>query len=233
MKLVEQPTIQLRLKRLVDIIVSATGLVLLSPLFAVVAALIRWDSQGPVFYRGTRVGLNGKVFTMYKFRSMVPDAEFRLASLQHINLAGVHMVKIPNDPRVTHLGAYLRASSVDELPQLWNVLKGDMSLVGPRPQNPAEVALYTPTQRVRLAVRPGITGLWQVTARDDPNFDTCIALDLEYVHNWSLWRDLDLLARTPRAVFRPACPSPNETNDATALADDSASFAVRVDELEQ
>jgi lipopolysaccharide/colanic/teichoic acid biosynthesis glycosyltransferase len=141
---------------------------------------------------------------MYKFRTMCADAERLLPQLAHRNLGGAYMIKIPGDPRVTRVGRFLRHTSLDELPQLINVLRGEMSLVGPRPQAPNEVALYTPHQRRRLHVLPGITGLWQVTARDNPSFDEWVRLDLAYIEHWSLWLDLRILARTVlQVVARP------------------------------
>jgi lipopolysaccharide/colanic/teichoic acid biosynthesis glycosyltransferase len=166
-----------------------------------VAIGIRLDSSGPAIFRQRRVGLDGREFTMLKFRSMGVDAEQRLAGLAHLNAGGNQLIRIQSDPRVTRLGAFLRRSSLDELPQLVNVLRGDMSLVGPRPQSPSEVALYSSRQRQRLGVRPGMTGLWQVMARDDPSFDEWVRLDLEYIQHWSLGLDLKILLRTPRIVL--------------------------------
>jgi lipopolysaccharide/colanic/teichoic acid biosynthesis glycosyltransferase len=170
-------------------------------LTAILSLIIRLDSDGPAIFRARRVGFKGREFTLYKFRSMYADAEKRLADLAHLNVGGAHLIKIPNDPRVTRVGRFLRKYSLDELPQLWNVLKGDMSLVGPRPQSPSEVALYTEYQRRRLAAVPGITGLWQVSARDDPRFDVWVAKDLEYIDNWSLWLDFKILFQTIGVVL--------------------------------
>jgi len=189
-------------KRALDCTLAAGGLALTWPLWILIALLIRCDSPGPVLFRATRVGRHGRPFTMYKFRTMQVDAEARLAELAHRNLGGAYMIKIPDDPRVTRWGRLLRRTSLDELPQLLNVLRGAMSLVGPRPQAPNEVALYTPQQRRRLAVLPGITGLWQVTARHSPSFDEWVRLDLAYIDGWSLGLDLQILAQTLRAVFR-------------------------------
>ena len=189
-------------KRALDCILAAGGLALTWPLCILIALLIRCDSPGPVLFRATRVGRHGRPFTMYKFRTMQVDAEAQLAELAHRNLGGAYMIKIPDDPRVTRWGRLLRRTSLDELPQLLNVLRGEMSLVGPRPQAPNEVALYTPQQRRRLAVLPGITGLWQVTARHSPSFDEWVRLDLAYIDGWSLGLDLQILAQTLRAVFR-------------------------------
>jgi lipopolysaccharide/colanic/teichoic acid biosynthesis glycosyltransferase len=189
-------------KRALDFGLAAGGLVLTAPFWAVIALLIRRDSPGPVLFRTTRVGRAGRPFTMYKFRTMHVDAEAQLASLADRNLGGPYMIKIPDDPRVTRLGRILRRTSLDELPQLLNVLRGEMSLVGPRPQAPNEVALYTPHQRRRLAVLPGITGLWQVTARHSPSFDEWVRLDLAYIDGWSLGLDLRILVRTIGEIFR-------------------------------
>ena len=193
-----------RLKRALDVGVSSLLLVLVSPLLLAVAIGVRLDSSGPVLFRQTRVGLNGGEFTMLKFRSMCADAEQRLAGLAHLNSGGSHLIRIPSDPRVTRLGAFLRRTSLDELPQLLNVLHGEMSLVGPRPQSPSEVALYTSLQRQRLSVLPGMTGLWQVTSRDNPSFDEWVRLDLDYIRRWSLGLDLKILLRTPLVVLGTA-----------------------------
>src|SRR5205823_5914482 len=154
-------SLQLGLKRTIDIVMAVALLVLLAPLMLLAVVAIRLESPGPVFYDRVRVGKDGRPFVMYKLRTMTADAEQRLADLQHLNHGGPHMIKIADDPRVTRVGKLLRATSIDELPQLLNVLKGEMSLVGPRPQTPNEVALYTGEQRLRLVVKPGITGLWQ------------------------------------------------------------------------
>jgi lipopolysaccharide/colanic/teichoic acid biosynthesis glycosyltransferase len=185
-----------RLKRVIDLIVGCLLLLVASPLMLALAIGVKLDSSGAAIFRQRRVGLDGREFTMLKFRSMCADAEQRLAGLAHLNAGGSHLIRIPSDPRVTRLGAFLRRSSLDELPQLFNVLRGEMSLVGPRPQSTSEVALYTSRQRQRLAVRPGMTGLWQVTSRDDPSFDEWMRLDLEYIRDWSLGLDLKILVRT-------------------------------------
>jgi lipopolysaccharide/colanic/teichoic acid biosynthesis glycosyltransferase len=190
-----------RLKRVIDVGVSSLVLLMASPLMLAIAIGVKVDSSGPAIFRQRRVGVDGREFTMLKFRSMSADAEQRLAGLAHLNAGGSRMIRIPSDPRVTRLGAFLRRSSLDEVPQLINVLRGEMSLVGPRPQSPSEVALYTSRQRQRLAVRPGMTGLWQVTSRDDPSFGEWMRLDLEYIQRWSLGLDLKILLRTPRVVL--------------------------------
>ncbi|MEP6716580.1 MAG: sugar transferase, partial [Terriglobia bacterium] len=182
-------------KRLIDIALSVTGLVVTSPLLVCAAALIRATSRGPVIFRQTRCGLNGRTFTCYKFRSMVADAEKRLPEVAHLNLREV-VTKIPNDPRLTSAGKWLRKFSIDELPQLLNVLKGDMSLVGPRPAIPSEVAQYQRWQRRRLRMRPGLTCLWALKGRDRMDFESWMRLDLQYIDNWSLGLDARIMLLT-------------------------------------
>ncbi|MEV6110280.1 sugar transferase [Streptomyces sp. NPDC051940] len=191
---------QLVLKTVLDRLGAALGLVLLSPLFAAIAIAVKSTSPGPVFHRQTRLGRDAEPFTMWKFRSMVRDAEEQRAELTAVNEHEGPLFKIRRDPRVTRVGELLRRSSLDELPQLINVLRGDMSLVGPRPPLPEEAARYTETERRRLAVRPGMTGLWQVSGRSDLSWDETVALDLRYVDNWSIGDDVGVLARTVRAV---------------------------------
>ncbi|MFF7332457.1 exopolysaccharide biosynthesis polyprenyl glycosylphosphotransferase [Streptomyces sp. NPDC008150] len=189
-------------KSALDKVGSAFGLLLLAPLFAVIALAVRCSSPGPVFHRQTRCGLHGEAFLMWKFRTMVVDAEERLAELTRsgANQNDGLMFKMRRDPRVTRVGGVLRRLSLDELPQLFNVLRGDMSLIGPRPPLPAEVARYDRTALRRLAVRPGMTGLWQVSGRSDLSWDETVALDLFYVDNWSVAADMEILTRTLRAV---------------------------------
>jgi exopolysaccharide biosynthesis polyprenyl glycosylphosphotransferase len=196
------PSDELRLmaKRIVDIVVSAVLLVLLAPLMLVIAVLIRLTSPGPAIFRQQRCGLNGRRFTLYKFRSMCENAEELKPRLAHLNEKKTAF-KIANDPRVTPLGRLLRKFSLDELPQLWNVLKGDMSLVGPRPPVPEEVEQYERWQRRRLRMRPGLTCLWALEGRDQLEFDTWIRKDLEYIDNWSLGLDLNILMRTIPSVL--------------------------------
>ncbi|MGW7519123.1 exopolysaccharide biosynthesis polyprenyl glycosylphosphotransferase [Streptomyces sp. NPDC054796] len=191
---------QLALKTVLDRTGAALGLVLLAPLLAVLALAVRLDSRGPALYRQTRVGRFGVPFTMWKFRSMAPDADRLRSQLAQANEQDGPLFKIRSDPRVTRVGRLLRRTSLDELPQLVNVLRGEMSLVGPRPPLPEEVAAYGPAELRRLHVRPGLTGPWQVGGRADLSWDESIALDLRYADNWSLTTDLDLLARTFRAV---------------------------------
>jgi exopolysaccharide biosynthesis polyprenyl glycosylphosphotransferase len=192
------------LKRTFDVLVASTLLLVASPLFLTIALLIKLGDKGPVFFRQERVGRGGQTFGMLKFRSMVVDAEARLAALSDDNQRTGPLFKLAVDPRVTRLGRFLRASSLDELPQLLNVVKGEMSLVGPRPALPSEVAEFPIELRERHRVRPGITGLWQVEARDNPSFDAYQRLDLFYVENWSLALDLVILLGTAeQLVLRP------------------------------
>ncbi|SMH39586.1 Undecaprenyl-phosphate galactose phosphotransferase, WbaP/exopolysaccharide biosynthesis polyprenyl glycosylphosphotransferase [Rathayibacter oskolensis] len=191
------------LKRAVDVIVASAALVVLSPLLVVLSVLIRRDSAGPALFRQQRVGRAGRTFTMLKFRSMTVDAEARLAELQPANEGAGLLFKLREDPRVTPLGRVLRRYSLDELPQFWNVLRGSMSLVGPRPPLPAEVARYDDTVNRRLYIKPGITGLWQTGGRSELDWEDGIRLDLYYVENWSLTGDLLILWRTLRVMLRP------------------------------
>ena len=184
-------------KRTLDIVASLSALVLLAPVFAIVAALVRLTSKGPALFVQQRCGLAGRTFEFYKFRTMVEDAECRKGELAHLNEMSGPVFKIRQDPRVTRIGAILRKTSLDELPQFWNVLKGDMSLVGPRPPIPDEVERYDALQCQRLSVMPGITGLWQVSGRSAlPNFDHWIELDLRYAATATLWLDLRILLKT-------------------------------------
>jgi exopolysaccharide biosynthesis polyprenyl glycosylphosphotransferase len=197
-----QREVGLAVKRLIDLGGATVGLVLLSPLLLGVAVWVRLGDGPPVLFRQTRIGLHGRPFTIYKFRTMVPDAEDRLGEVAHLNERSAVAFKATNDPRITRLGRTLRSSSIDELPQLWNVLVGNMSLVGPRPPLPREVDLYDIWHRRRLSMRPGITGLWQVEARHDPDFDRWVERDLSYIDRWSLWLDFRILARTIPAMLR-------------------------------
>jgi exopolysaccharide biosynthesis polyprenyl glycosylphosphotransferase len=189
-------------KRAFDVAVSGLALLLLAPAFAAVAVAIRLESPGPVFFRQRRVGQNGRTFMMVKFRSMHLDAESRLAALRRFNEAGGPAFKMKDDPRVTRVGRFIRRASLDELPQFWNVLCGDMSVVGPRPPLPTEVAQYQRWQRRRLSVRPGITCTWQVSGRSGITFDRWMELDLDYIDNWSLWRDVEIVMKTIPAVLK-------------------------------
>jgi len=189
------------LKRTIDVVVSAAALLVTLPLMALVAVAVKLDSSGPVFLPQERVGLNGRVFRIYKVRSMHLGADRLLKALQENNEAGGVIFKMKNDPRRTRVGRVIRKLSLDEVPQLWNVLKGDMSLVGPRPPIPHEVALYDDWHRRRLEVVPGLTGLWQVSGRSDIPFDEMVMLDLYYIENWSLGLDLKIILRTIPAVI--------------------------------
>ena len=185
-----------------DAVLGALLLVLAAPAMAVIALAIRLDSNGPILFRQTRIGADGHRFTMLKFRSMVVDAEELKASLAHLNEGNDLLFKLRDDPRVTRVGAFLRRFSLDELPQFLNVVRGDMSLVGPRPPLPEEVAAYSDDATRRLRVRPGITGLWQVSGRSDLSWEESLLLDLRYVDNWSLMLDVTILWRTVRAVVK-------------------------------
>jgi len=192
--------IRLFAKRIVDVVLAAAGLVLLAPVLGGVALLIRITSPGPAIFRQVRCGLNGRRFVFYKFRSMVANAEEMKGALSHLNEKAVAF-KIAKDPRLTGLGRYLRRFSIDELPQLWNVLRGDMSLVGPRPAVPEEVEHYQRWQRRRLRMRPGLTCLWALEGRDTLDFETWMRKDMEYIDNWSLALDWKIILRTiPRVL---------------------------------
>ncbi len=186
----------LLVKRLIDVTVAAVGLVLCAPLFLLIALAIRLDSPGPIIFRQTRVGLRGRHFEMYKFRSMHVGAEEQQDMLADLNEADGPIFKIRDDPRLTRVGRILRRLSLDELPQLVNVLQGEMSLVGPRPPIPAEVEKYQEWHKKRLEAPPGMTGLWQVSGRSRLSFDEMVLLDIYYIENWSLWLDFKILMRT-------------------------------------
>jgi exopolysaccharide biosynthesis polyprenyl glycosylphosphotransferase len=194
------------MKEIFDRVMALAAVVGLSPLLVLVAVLIKVTAgrKGPVIFRQVRVGRNGKMFVMYKFRTMYADAEARLAEMRDLNETGGTLFKMRNDPRVTPLGRWLRKLSIDELPQLVNVLKGSMSLVGPRPPLPREVAQYPFDMRRRLVVKPGLTGLWQVSGRSDLSWEDSIRIDLQYVENWTFTMDLMIIARTFFAVWRSA-----------------------------
>jgi exopolysaccharide biosynthesis polyprenyl glycosylphosphotransferase len=192
--------IRLLVKRVTDIVVAAALLIPLLPVMLAVALIIRLTSSGPAIFRQERCGLNGRRFTFYKFRSMCENAEAMRASLEHLSERRLAF-KLPNDPRLTPVGRWLRRFSIDELPQLWNVLKGDMSLVGPRPPLATEVEQYVPWQRRRLRMRPGLTCLWAVSGRDAVDFETWMRLDMEYIDNWSLALDWKILLLTVPQVL--------------------------------
>jgi len=192
---------QLFIKRGTDIIVSFVGLVLLVPVFLLTALAIKLSSRGPLFFKQVRNGMNGRKFTLLKFRSMVIGAEKMQEELRALNEMDGPVFKITNDPRMTKIGKFLRKASLDELPQLINVLKGDMSLVGPRPPIPGEVTNYETWQRRRLSMRPGITCFWQISGRSEIDFEQWMKLDLEYIDNWSLWLDFRILLKTIPVVL--------------------------------
>jgi len=195
------PEIGLFFKRALDILFSALVLLILSPVLLALAIAIKLDSRGPVFYFSERIGKKGRVFRCHKFRTMVRDAEMRRADVMHMNERDGVLFKISNDPRITKLGRFLRKYSLDELPQFFNVLRGDMSVVGPRPPLASEVREYKLSHLRRLDVTPGVTGLWQVQARQDPSFDNYISLDVTYIDNWSIWLDLKIIMRTIGVVI--------------------------------
>jgi exopolysaccharide biosynthesis polyprenyl glycosylphosphotransferase len=192
---------QALLKRTFDVVVSSLALVITLPLWLVIAIALKLETHGPVLYRQERIGAKGRPFQILKFRTMVVGADRMLDELQHRNEATGPMFKLRDDPRVTRVGRYLRRFSLDELPQLVNVLKGEMSLVGPRPALPSEVAAYEDWHLDRLEVPPGITGLWQIRGRSQLPFDAYVRLDLFYIENWSMAYDLYILAETLPAVF--------------------------------
>jgi exopolysaccharide biosynthesis polyprenyl glycosylphosphotransferase len=194
-------TLGLIAKRAVDLLGAAVLLAVLSPFLLLIAALVRLDSPGGALFRQERVGLHGRTFRMIKFRTMCSDAEEQLQSLRRLNAVRGHAFKLESDPRVTRVGRLLRRTSLDELPQLWNVLRGQMSMVGPRPPLPVEVSDYDVWHRRRLSMKPGMTGLWQVRARRSAEFDHWVEQDLEYIDHWSLWLDFKIIARTVPAVL--------------------------------
>ena len=195
------PEIALLLKRVVDIMLSGLILTAISPLLLTIAVAVKLDSKGPVFYLSNRLGKKGRVFGCIKFRTMVIDADKRRAEIMHMNERDSVLFKITNDPRITKLGRFLRKYSFDELPQFFNVLLGDMSIVGPRPPLASEVQKYKLSHLRRLDVTPGITGLWQVQSRQDPSFDSYISLDVTYIENWSVWLDIKIILRTIGVVL--------------------------------
>jgi exopolysaccharide biosynthesis polyprenyl glycosylphosphotransferase len=189
------------IKRLFDIVSSSAGLLVLSPLLLMVALLIKLTSRGPIFFKQQRVGLHGKTFNMLKFRSMVVNAEELKAKLEALNEQTGPVFKIKNDPRITRIGRFIRKYSIDELPQLLNVLRGEMSVVGPRPPLPKEVEKYAAWQRRRLSVRPGLTCIWQVSGRNQISFEEWMYLDMQYIDDWSLMTDLRLILKTVPVVI--------------------------------
>jgi exopolysaccharide biosynthesis polyprenyl glycosylphosphotransferase len=183
-------------KRLFDIVAALAAVILLSPVFSIVAVIIKLDSRGPVFFHQKRIGFMGKPFYMHKFRSMVTDAEERFEEVEDKNEISGFMFKIRNDPRVTKVGKIIRKTSIDELPQLFNVIKGEMSIVGPRPPIGREVQKYDAWHNLRLSVKPGITGLWQVSGRNDIGFEDMCRLDLKYIRERNFKNDLKIIFRT-------------------------------------
>ncbi len=196
------PPFGFAVKRIVDILCSGVVLILSSPLLAAIAAAIRLDSPGPVLYRAPRVGFKGRRFVCYKFRTMIVDADKRKDELRACNERTGAFFKIQNDPRITRVGRFLRRYSLDELPQLWNVLRGEMSLVGPRPHPLDDFARYRTRDLKRLEAIPGLTGLWQVTARQDPSFERNVELDREYIEHWSPATDFKIVIKTVAAVLQ-------------------------------
>ncbi|WP_291677247.1 sugar transferase [Clostridium sp.] len=189
------------IKRLIDVVCSFLGVLVLSPLFIIIAIIIKTTSKGPVFFSQKRVGKNGKEFNMYKFRSMVVNAEELKEKLADQNEMSGPMFKMKDDPRVTKVGKFIRKTSIDELPQLWNVLKGDMSLVGPRPSLPKEVAQFEEWMYKRLEVKPGLTCYWQVSGRNNIDFEDWMKLDIKYVDERSTWIDIKLIFKTVGVLF--------------------------------
>ena len=188
-------------KRGIDVIVAGVGLILLSPIITIVACAIKLTSNGPIFFLQKRVGKNGELFNMYKFRSMVVNAEELKEKLKHKNEMSGPMFKMKDDPRVTKVGKFIRKTSLDELPQLWNVLKGDMSLVGPRPSLPKEVEQFDNWMFKRLSVRPGLTCYWQVSGRNNIDIEDWMKLDVKYVEERNLWIDIKLIFKTVGVLF--------------------------------
>ena len=195
------PELALMFKRAIDYVFSIVVLILLAPLLLAIAIAVKLDSPGPVFYLSERIGKKGRVFRCIKFRTMVHGADKQRAAMMHLNEREGVLFKISGDPRITRLGRFLRKYSLDELPQFFNVLRGDMSVVGPRPPIGSEVREYKLSHLRRLDVTPGITGLWQVQARQDPSFDSYISLDVTYIENWSLWLDIQIILRTIGVVL--------------------------------
>ena len=191
------------MKRLFDIVAATCGIIVLSPLMIIIAVLIKAEDHGPIFYKQVRVGENGKTFKMYKFRSMFVNADKMLDKLKEQNDVDGPMFKMKDDPRVTKIGHFIRKHSLDELPQFLNVLKGDMSLVGPRPPLPSEVAEYSEYDKQRLLVIPGCTGLWQVTERNEVGFNEMVQLDIQYIKRASFMFDLWIIWKTVEIVIKP------------------------------
>lgn len=189
------------IKRVMDVICSLIAIIILSPLLLITAICIKLDSKGPVIFSQSRVGKNGKLFKMYKFRSMVSNAEELLCNLKSKNEMSGPMFKMKCDPRITKVGKFIRKTSVDELPQLFNILKGDMSIVGPRPNLPKEVEKFTSVQKQKLLVKPGLTCYWQVMGRSNIDFEDWMKLDLKYIRERNIWVDIKLILKTVKVLF--------------------------------
>lgn len=200
--LVKSKPIQLKIKRIIDSILSLIAIIVFSPVFVLLIILIKLDSKGPAIFKQTRIGLKGKQFYMYKFRSMVEDAEEKFEHVKSLNHTNPIMFKAKKDPRITRVGKFIRRYSLDELPQVFNVLKGEMSLVGPRPPLPRELKSYKHWHYVRFSKAPGLTGLWQVSGRANiKDFDKVVGLDYEYIRNWNLLLDLKIILKTIPVVI--------------------------------
>lgn len=189
------------IKRIIDIIGSLLGLILMSPFMLITAAAVKLTSDGPVFFVQERVGKKGKLFRMYKFRSMVKDAEDHLEELKEQNEMSGPMFKIEDDPRITAVGKFIRRTSIDELPQLFNILKGDMSMVGPRPNLPQEVEKFNSYQKLKLSAKPGLTCYWQVMGRSSIDFEDWMKLDIKYIEERNTWIDIKLIFKTVKVLF--------------------------------
>lgn len=189
------------IKRLIDVLGALVGIILLSPVMIITGIIIRLDSKGPIIFAQERVGINGKLFKMYKFRSMVVNAEKLIDKLKEKNEMSGPMFKIKQDPRITKIGKFIRKTSIDELPQLFNILKGDMSLVGPRPNLPREVKKFSEYHRQKLLTRPGLTCYWQVMGRNEIGFEEWMDLDIKYIKERNLWIDIKLIIRTFFVLF--------------------------------
>lgn len=196
------PSLAITTKGFLDRLLAAIGLILTSPVMLATAAMVKLTSKGPAIFAQERCGLNGRKFKLYKFRTMVNNADDLKRELMRFNDVDGAAFKMKRDPRITPVGSFLRRTSIDELPQLFNVVRGDMSLVGPRPPLAEEVARFDPWQRRKLSMKPGLTCLWQINGRSDVSFRQWMKLDLEYIDNWSLWKDIKILARTIPAVFK-------------------------------
>jgi len=194
-------TFYLMVKRLADIFAALFGIIILSPVFLITAVLIKFTSHGRIFFIQERNGYKGKIFKMYKFRSMVSDAEKLFDSFESMNEVSGNMFKIKADPRITSVGKIIRKTSIDELPQLFNILKGDMSFVGPRPPIPREVVKYDAWHNLRLSVKPGLTGLWQISGRSQVGFEEMVRLDLKYIRERSLLYDFKIIVRTVPVII--------------------------------